>query len=162
MITPNFLSRLQALQKNHIEFIVVGGVGEVLQGAPITTFDLDVVHSRDPGNLHRLLTALNFLDANYRTPGAKRRKPEYSHLQSTGHQFLMTRAGPLGLLGTIGHGHSYDDLIGQTIDIEIGEGLQVHVLKLDAIIGIKEETAGEKDKLALLILRRTLQEAKAR
>ena len=145
MITPNFLSLLQTLQKNHIEFIVVGGVGGVLQGAPITTFDLDVVHSRDPGNLHRLLTALNFLDANSRTPGAKHRKPEYSPLQSTGHHLLMTRAGPLDLLGTIGRGHSYDDLIGQTIDMEIGEGLQVHVLKLDAIIGIKEETAGEKD-----------------
>ena len=31
-------------------------------------------------------------------------------------------------------------------------------LKLETLIKVKEETAGEKDKAALLILRRTLQE----
>jgi hypothetical protein len=56
--TPNFLSILRTLRKQKIDFIVVGGVGGVLQGAPITTFDLDVVHSRDPVNIERLLAAL--------------------------------------------------------------------------------------------------------
>ncbi len=58
MKTPNFLSILRTLRKQKIDFIVVGGVGGVLQGAPITTFDLDVVHSRDPVNIERLLAAL--------------------------------------------------------------------------------------------------------
>jgi hypothetical protein len=136
-------------------------VSGVLQGAPIATFDLDVVHARDPGNIERLLTALEILEAHYRFPGAEQKKPERSHLLSSGHQLLMTRAGPLDLLGTIGHGHSYDDLIGQTIELEIEKGLQVRVLKLETLIKVKEETAGEKDKAALLILRRTLQERDA-
>jgi hypothetical protein len=139
---------------------VVGGVGGVLQGAPLTTFDLDVVHSRDPVNIERLLAALELLDAHYRIPGAEQKKPERSHLLSSGHQLLMTRAGPLDLLGSIGHGYGYDDLIDETIELEIGKGLQVRVLKLETLIKVKEETAGEKDKTALIVLRRTLQERK--
>ena len=42
---PNFLEILRVLSHYQVDFIVVGGVCAVLQGAPITTFDLDMVHS---------------------------------------------------------------------------------------------------------------------
>ena len=42
--------------------------------------------------------------------------------------------------------------------MEIGKGLQIRILKLETLIAVKEQTAGEKDKAALIILRRTLQE----
>ncbi|PYT19606.1 MAG: hypothetical protein DMG58_35955 [Acidobacteria bacterium] len=61
----------------------------MLQGAPFTTFDLDVVHSRDPANVDRLLRALE---------------------------------------------------------------------SFETLIQTKEETAGEKDKAILPVLRRTLEE----
>jgi predicted nucleotidyltransferase len=159
---PNFLSILRTLREAQIDFIVVGGVSGVLQGAPITTFDLDLVHSRAPGNIDRLLAALEILKARYRTPGAENKKPARSHLRSPGHQLLMTWAGPLDLLGTIGHGYGYDDLIGQTIELKIAKGLLIHVLKLETLIEVKAQTAGEKDKAALIILRRTLEERKAK
>ena len=38
----------------------------MLHGAPVTTFDLDVVHARNPENIARLLSALEELDAVYR------------------------------------------------------------------------------------------------
>jgi len=159
---PNFLSILRTLRKEQIDFIVVGGVSGVLQGAPITTFDLDIVHSRDPGNVERLLAGLEILGAHYRIPGAERKKPARSHLRSSGHQLLMTRAGPLDLLGTIGHGYGYDDLIGKTLEMEIGKGLQVRVLKLETLIELKAQTASVKDKAALIVLRRTLQHRTAK
>jgi hypothetical protein len=49
-----------------VDFIVVGGVGAVLQGAPISTFDLDRVHPRTRKNVDRLMVALELLDARYR------------------------------------------------------------------------------------------------
>lgn len=161
MKNPNFLAILRILLKAQVDFIVVGGVSGVLQGAPIATFDLDVVHSRHPENIFRLLSALDLLKARYRIPGAEHKKPERSHLESPGHQLLSTEAGPLDLLGAIGHAHGYDDLIGETIELEIEKGLHVRVLKLESLIKVKEETASEKDKVALLILRRTLQERTA-
>ncbi len=37
-----------------VEFIIVGGAAAVIQGAPITTNDLDIVHRRTPENVARL------------------------------------------------------------------------------------------------------------
>jgi hypothetical protein len=45
---PDFLEILKILVSNEVDFIVIGGVCAVLHGAPVTTFDLDLVHSRVP------------------------------------------------------------------------------------------------------------------
>ena len=78
----------------------------MLHGAPITTFDLDVVHARTPENIARLLSAVEVLDADYRGRGDQRLRPSPEHLASSGHQLLMTRFGPLDLLGAIGANRS--------------------------------------------------------
>jgi hypothetical protein len=146
------------LVEHEVAFIVVGGVSAVLQGAPTSTFDLDIVHSREAGNLHRLLSALAELDAYYRIQPERRLKPVLAHLSSAGHQLLMTRFGPLDLLGTIGRGLAYDDLIEHATDMQLGRKLRISVLKLRKLIEVKEAVAGEKDKAVLPILRRTLRE----
>ena len=38
-----FLELLQSLVEGNVEFIVVGGVAAVLEGVPVSTFDLDIV-----------------------------------------------------------------------------------------------------------------------
>jgi hypothetical protein len=91
---------LRKLAEHEVEFIVVGGVAAVLAGAPINTFDLDVVYRRTPDNLDRLLAALSELDAVFR--GDPRRiRPNRSHLESAGHKLLATRHGDLDCLGSI-------------------------------------------------------------
>lgn len=142
-----------------MDFIVVGGVSAVLQGAPISTFDLDVVHSRTAENLRRLLTALERLDAYYRIQPEKRLKPGLTHLSSAGHQLLMTRFGPLDLLGTIGRGLPYEELLEHAVEMQVGRKLQISVLKLKKLIEVKEALAGDKDKAVLPILRRTLEQS---
>lgn len=156
--TPDLRRIFQTLLEHHVDFVVVGGVCAVLHGAPINTFDLDIVHCRAPENLDRLLAALESLGARYRTAGKESVAPERSHLASSGHQLLMTSAGPLDLLGSIGENHSYEDLLRETIEFEIGGSLVVCVLDLPALIRIKAETAHEKDKYQLAILRRTAEE----
>jgi hypothetical protein len=42
----DFLEILKILSKHNVDFIVVGGVCAVIHGAPVATFDLDMVHSR--------------------------------------------------------------------------------------------------------------------
>jgi hypothetical protein len=46
----DFLALLRILVAHGVDFIIVGGVSAVLQGAPISTFDLDLVLSRAPDN----------------------------------------------------------------------------------------------------------------
>jgi predicted nucleotidyltransferase len=156
--TADFLSILRILREYGVEFVVVGGVGAVLQGAPVNTFDLDVVHSTEEDNVRRLLAALESLDVYYRAQPERRLKPSESHLSSPGHQLLMTRHGPLDLLGAIGYSHAYRELASHAIEMEIGGGKKVLVLKLEKLIAIKEETAGPKDAAVLPILKRTLEE----
>jgi hypothetical protein len=154
----DFLAVLRALGEHRVDFIVVGGVAAVLAGAPISTFDLDLVHSRTVENVQRLLEALASLDAYYRLQPERRIRPAASHLLSAGHQLLMTRYGPVDLLGAIGQSQGYEELLEHAIEMEAGAGLPVRVLKLDKLIEVKSATAGEKDLAALPILRKTLEE----
>ncbi len=122
------------------------------------TFDLDIVHSRKRDNIERLLRALEALDAHYRTSPEKNIMPAETHLASEGHQLLMTRFGPLDVLGLIGSGHQYEDLLAHSVQMRVGENLTVRLLDLATLIETKQETAGEKDRAALAVLRRVLEE----
>jgi hypothetical protein len=149
---------LRTLSAHNAEFIIVGGVCGVLHGAPISTFDLDLVHSRAPDNVERLLAALKDLDTRYRDPGRRLIRPGKAQLLSPGHQLLMTRGGPLDLLGEIGSHRGYNQLLPDTVTIEVSPDLLVRVLTIEALIKEKEKMTSEKDKAVLAILRKTLEQ----
>jgi predicted nucleotidyltransferase len=149
---------LRALREGGVDFILVGGLSAVLNGAPVNTYDVDVVHSREPENVARLLPVLESLDAVFRIQPERRIKPTATHLTGTGHLNLTTRYGPLDMLATIGRDLGYQDLLPHSSEMEIGGGTRIHVLNLEKLIAIKEELAGEKDRAMLPLLRRTLEE----
>jgi hypothetical protein len=154
------LSIFETLARHQVEYLVVGGVAAVLGGAPVSTFDLDIVHSTSPKNVARILTALEELDAWYRHFPERRLRPDASHLTSPGHQLLMTRYGPFDVLGMIGKGRTYFDLLPLTVEMEVRSEVRVRVLSLEAQIAVKEEVGGEKDAAMLPLLRRTLEESR--
>jgi hypothetical protein len=86
------------------------------------------VHSRTVNNVQRLLTALAALDASYRLQPERQIRPQASHLLSAGHQLLMTRYGPLDVLGAIGHSHGYEELLEYVNEIQAGPGNPIRVL----------------------------------
>lgn len=90
---------LRVLVRHDVEFVLVGRVAAVINGAPLTTFDLDILHRRTPENVRRLIAALTELDATFRTDSRKLR-PNESHLLGPGPALLATRLGVLDSLGT--------------------------------------------------------------
>lgn len=152
------LSLLRRLAENQIEFILVGGLSAALNGAPIHTQDVDIVHRRDPANLDRLLLTLKQLEAIYRHDPDRNLRPSLGHLASPGHHNLVTRLGWLDLLGTIGRGQSYDDILPHSHPLTIADALAIQVLDLAAYIAIKESLGQPKDLAMLPILRQTLRE----
>ena len=156
--TVNYPEILKALRKRHVDFIIVGGVCAALHGAPLATFDLDLVHSREPQSLTGLWAALQDLGAHYRIPGRMDKKPGPSDLASAEHHMLMTRCGPLDLLGTFGQGRDYAQLLQDTVEMEIGPGLKLRVATLESLIKTKEASGLEKDRAVLPVLRRLLEE----
>jgi hypothetical protein len=157
MNIPRFATALRILAEHGVDFIVVGGVAGVLGGAPISTLDLDIVHARTDDNVKRLIEALEALDARYRDPGGRVLRPDARGLVGEGHHLLITTAGPLDVLGKIGQGHGYADLLADCVE-QAAAGHSIRVLDLPRLIAIKEETARDKDLAVLAILRRTLAE----
>jgi len=155
---PKFKDALDALARHRVDFIVVGGVAAVLAGAPISTFDLDIVPSRTEENLGRLVAALSELDARYRDLSGRILRPEITGLAGPGHHLLLTTCGPVDVLGTIGSGDGYEQLLADVVERQIG-GHLVRTLGLASLIRSKEAANREKDRAVLAILRRTLAES---
>jgi hypothetical protein len=156
---PKFREALEVVVRYRVDFVVVGGVAAVLGGAPISTFDLDIVHDRCQENVVRLMLALTDLEAHYRDFSGRVLRRELHALEGGGHHLLLTRCGPLDVLGSIGKGRGYRDLVGDSITHTVGE-LDFSVLSLEALIREKVESGRDKDRAVLPILRRTLEESR--
>ena len=127
------------------------------QARPIATFDLDIVPARSSANCNRLAHVLEALGAHYRGH-PKRIVPTSALLQSPGHHLLSTQYGPLDVLGTIGKDHDYRQLSKSARALAVEPGLRVRVVPLSLLIEIKQETARDKDRAVLHVLRQTLAE----
>lgn len=155
MFGNRYFEIIRKLVEHGVDFIIIGGVAAVLHGAPVSTFDLDAVHSTAPDNVSRLLKALDELDAYYRIQPDLHLRPQRSHLESTGHQLLLTRLGMLDLLGSVGPGRGYAELLPCSSEMDL-QGTRFRVLNLETVIRLKEEIGGEKDLAVLPLLRRAL------
>ncbi len=122
------------------------------------TLDIDIVHSRKPGNLPRLIDAITEMDGYYRMQASRRLRPNESHIASPGHQLLMTRFGAVDFLGEIGTHEGYGELLPHSIPVQIEEGLTVLILSLETLIRLKTEAGRDKDLATLPTLRATLEE----
>lgn len=151
----DFRRLLTALAEHEVDFIVVGGVAAVVQGAPVTTVDLDIVPELSDTNVAALEKALESVGATYR--GRPELRPDRRALASRGHKLLATRVGPLDVLGAIGDDEGYAELIEDVIELEVWS-IQIKVLNLDELIRIKKRVGRDKDRAILPILERTLEE----
>jgi hypothetical protein len=153
-MTPSFREILEVLNRHQVEYIVVGGVAAVIHGAPITTFDLDTLVRVDQGNAERLLLALSELDARYREHQT-RLKPTQGDILAGGHMLLMTRAGPLDVLGFIGDGQRYEDLKSASSEVGTNVGM-LRVLNLEELIRQKKAMDRPKDRAVADLLEEVL------
>ncbi len=96
---------LEGLLEAGVDFILVGGLAAVIQGAPVTTMDVDIVHSQSAENISRLLAFLKSVEAVHRRLDDKLIEPKERDLSGKGHVFLTTRIGPLDILGAIEGGN---------------------------------------------------------
>jgi hypothetical protein len=144
---------LERLLEAEVEFVLVGGLAAVVQGAPVTTFDVDVVHRRTKENVDRLVAFLTKI-------GAPPLPPRRSAWLGPGHSLFMTDLGPLDALGAIEGGADYDQLLPESLALPIA-GRALHVLSLAKIVALKRASSDPKDKLRLQVLEAVLQRRRA-
>jgi len=151
----DFAAVLETLRRHRVRFLLVGGVAAVVEGAPVSTFDLDIVPERSSRNVERLLAALQDLEAFYRSRPDRRLRPTAEALAGDGHRLLMTRYGPLDVLAVIGNKRDFAALSSHTRRRTLGS-VNVQVLDLETQIDVQEELGQRKDQLMLPVLREAL------
>ncbi len=155
MTKPDFLALLRSLERHGVEYVVVGGVAAILEGAPITTLDLDIVFRLEEGNLERLQGLLTELEARYRDPAGREILPTPERLRANRINLFETREGLLDAMQEIGAGWTYDELTSRTHTSKLGQ-LTIQVLDLASVIESKEAAGREKDRAMLPVLKQTL------
>jgi hypothetical protein len=153
---------LVGLHAAGIELIVVGMTAGVAQGAPLVTFDLDVVHRRTPENVDRMLAWLVAHGAYHRFDLANRKLPPSRELLlGRGHLNLRTALGDLDVLCELGEGEGYEELLPDTVVVALGP-VTIRVLGLAKLIEVKARAGRPKDRAVLPVLIATLDEQKRR
>ncbi len=147
------LGRLCAAE---IRFVVVGGIAGILQGASLTTSDLDVVYSLDTENLERLVTVLDEIKAHYRDPAGRYIVPDAGRLERERFNLLLTDLGALDLIQKVGGSLGYQELLLRSQPFDI-EGLKVRAIDLETLIETKRFANRPKDLFAVLELQRLLE-----
>ena len=156
VMSASFREIIELLNKHEVEFIVVGGVAAVIQGAPVTTFDLDALVRVSEENAERLIRALVELDAHYREHQA-RLSPSKEDILAGGHLLLLTRAGPLDVLGFIGDEEKYEDLLERSSEVAMTVG-KFLVLDLEELVRQKKGSSRAKDRAMLELLEEVLRQ----
>ena len=150
---------LEALAGAGVGFVVVGGVAATAHGAARVTYDLDLVYSRERGNLERLAAALAPYSPYLR--GAPPGLPFHWDAETLerGLNFtLTTDLGPLDLLGEITGGGRYEDLLPDTVEVEL-LGVRCRCLGLRRLIEVKRAAGRPKDFEAIAELEAILDES---
>jgi hypothetical protein len=154
---PDLGAILEGLINAEVNFILVGGLAAVVQGAPVTTMDVDIVHSRSSENIANLLIFLKSIGAFHRRLDEKIIFPTESDISGKGHNLFSTQLGPLDVLAVIEEGKTYEDLLEHTVDVKF-RGHTIKVLDLKMMIELKKASNDIKDKQRLPILEETLRQ----
>lgn len=141
----DFNAILRLLTENEVEFIIVGGAAATAHGSARLTLDLDIVYRRSSSNISRIVNALRPIQPYLR--GAPAGLPFDWSIETIekGLNFtLVTALGALDLLGEIVGGGGYEQLIPETIKVEIA-GVQCSCLSLERLIHVKRAAGRPKD-----------------
>lgn len=157
-MTPDLLGFVRVLSTAGVDYIIIGGVAANLHGALRTTLDLDVVYSRAPENISRLVAALAPHHPYLR--GAPEGLPFAFDAATVerGLNFTLTTAlGDIDLLGEVTGGGTFERLGADAEPVEI-EGVSCRVVSLPKLIALKRAAGRGKDREALAELEALLEE----
>jgi len=154
---------LRVLADDKVDFILVGGIAARLRGAPLLTQDVDITPAGDRANLERLAAALDALDAKLRTaaePDGIAFPFDPGLLESASVWTLTTRYGDLDIVMSPAGTSGFGDLArsAENLRIALDPDLSVVVASLADVIRSKEAAGRDKDRAALPLLRRALEE----
>lgn len=144
----DFPQIVEVFNRHQVDYVVIGGMAAVLQGAPTSTIDVDALVRYERQNLKRLGGALREL-------GAQRSTDADSFI--TRIEEFPTEAGTVDILRAAEGIGTYEDVVPNTTLVMV-EDEEVRTLDLPTLIQSKEATFGENDRYHLTHLYRLADE----
>jgi Nucleotidyl transferase AbiEii toxin, Type IV TA system len=145
---------LDALVRNGVDFVLIGGIAAIVRGSVRPSFDIDIAYGRDRENLERLVSALRQLGATLR--GAPDDVPfllDADTLARGSHFTFETDFGSLDILHDPEGAPPYAELVRGAGAPEYVEGHRIRVASIDHLIAMKEASARPHDKVVATELR---------
>ena len=140
---------LAALDRNGVDFVVIGGLAGLAQGSSYPTFDLDVAYSRDKGNLRRMAAALGEIGVTLRGAPDLPFQVDDQTLGNGSNFTFATAHGSFDIVGEVDGVKSYEGLR-RNAKREWISGVDVLVASLDDLIAMKRAANRVKDQLMVL------------
>ena len=151
---------LSVLVRHGVQFIIVGGAAATVHGSARLTQDLDIVYHRTDENLERLIRSLAPYQPYLR--GAPPNLPfkwNKETVQAGLNFTLITSLGAIDLLGEITGGGTYENLLPDSVQIQVF-GIECMCLSLKRLIEVKKATGRVRDFEAIAELEAILEEKK--
>lgn len=136
---------LRLLVGADVRFILIGGLAAVAHGSIRLTQDVDVVYARDRENVERLTRALAPHHPYLR--GAPPGLPFAFDATTVQHGLNFTLdcdLGPVDVLGEVTGGGTYEELLSDTVEIELF-GVRCRCVTLSKLIHLKRAAGRPKD-----------------
>lgn len=153
---------LAELNREGVEFLLIGGVAVGFHGYVRATKDVDIVPAPDPANLERLARLLQRLDAEIE--GAEEFEDEElpdpldpEALGLGGNWVLRTRLGRFDIMQWIGEDALWGKLAPAAIDADI-DGLPIKIVSYEDLVALKEMAGRPEDLTDLRRLRQARSE----
>lgn len=143
----------EALERERVSYVVVGGFARVVHGSAETTRGLDIVPSLREENLRRLARALDELDPSGSDGGPLQPEAVASEDPTT----ARTRAGEVSVIPTPWGTRGYDDLRIRAFRENLGRNVRPPVASLVDCVRMLAASEREIDLKRLQRLRRLME-----
>jgi predicted nucleotidyltransferase len=148
---------LAELNREDVEFLVIGGVAVGFHGYVRATKDVDIVPAPDSQNLEKLARVLQRLDAQVEgaedfVEGELPDPLDPEALGLGGNWVLRTRLGRFDIMQWIGDEALWEKLAPGALDADI-DGLRIKVVSYDDLVALKEMAGRPEDLTDLQRLR---------
>ena len=144
---PVLIRIARRLRETALEAIMIGNAAAALQGAPVTTVDVDFLFRKTPANLRKLKKVARALDATILRP--------YYPTSDLYRLMAEDQALQLDFMAAIHGLRSYNSVKSRAISVEVG-GEKFLVASLPDIIASKRAANRPRDRAVIDVLTRTL------
>lgn len=144
---PILIRLARVLRETSLEAVMIGNAAAALQGAPVTTVDVDFLFRKTPANLRKLKKVARALDATILRP--------YYPVSDLYRVMADDLALQVDFMATVHGMRSYNSVTSRAISVDVG-GEKLLVASLPDIITSKRAANRPRDRAVLDALNRTL------